>query len=71
MRTLLFALVATAALSVQTAHAGANIPDYRARVNTIAGNSLQTVQDANAFMQNHRPSPAPAPSRFYESPARR
>jgi len=71
MRTLLFALLATTALSVQAAHANANVPDYRARVNTIAGNSQQTVQDANAFMQSQMPLPASAPTRFYESPARR
>ena len=73
MRTLLFALLATTALSVQMAHAGANIPDYRARVNTIAGNPDQTARNANASMQQerHSPSPAPAPTHFYESPARR
>jgi hypothetical protein len=71
MRTLLFALLATTVLSSQAAHAGANIPDYRARVSTIAGNPDQTARNSNASMQNEQRAPAPAPTHFYESPARR
>ena len=59
MRTLLFALLATTVLSSQAAHAGANIPDYRARVNTIAGNPDQSARNANASMENEQRSPCP------------